>query len=73
MAYSRTIYLSGISLCVDQVTLNLKVACKMTLSWMMTYDIEHNDRYHGRILLPAEYPFKPPELIFLTVSYHLLD
>lgn len=22
--------------------------------------------YHGRILLPAEYPFKPPELIFLT-------
>ncbi|KAI9275572.1 ubiquitin-conjugating enzyme/RWD-like protein [Phascolomyces articulosus] len=23
-------------------------------------------RYHGRILLPAEYPFKPPELIFLT-------
>ncbi|ORZ11829.1 ubiquitin-conjugating enzyme/RWD-like protein [Absidia repens] len=23
-------------------------------------------RYHGRILLPAEYPFKPPHLIFLT-------
>ncbi|KAI8980397.1 ubiquitin-conjugating enzyme/RWD-like protein [Pilobolus umbonatus] len=23
-------------------------------------------RYHGRILLPNEYPFKPPELIFLT-------
>ncbi|KAI8100058.1 non-canonical ubiquitin conjugating enzyme 1 [Halteromyces radiatus] len=23
-------------------------------------------RYHGRILLPAEYPFKPPQLIFLT-------
>ncbi|KAI7871086.1 ubiquitin-conjugating enzyme/RWD-like protein [Spinellus fusiger] len=23
-------------------------------------------RYHGRILLPSEYPFKPPELIFLT-------
>ncbi|KAI8379156.1 ubiquitin-conjugating enzyme/RWD-like protein [Radiomyces spectabilis] len=23
-------------------------------------------KYHGRILLPAEYPFKPPELIFLT-------
>ncbi|KAI8072702.1 ubiquitin-conjugating enzyme/RWD-like protein [Gongronella butleri] len=22
--------------------------------------------YHGRILLPAEYPFKPPHLIFLT-------
>ncbi|KAI8880812.1 UBC-like protein, partial [Backusella circina FSU 941] len=25
-----------------------------------------NGRYHGRILLPNEYPFKPPELIFLT-------
>ncbi|RUS33671.1 ubiquitin-conjugating enzyme/RWD-like protein [Jimgerdemannia flammicorona] len=23
-------------------------------------------RYHGRILLPNEYPFKPPELMFLT-------
>ncbi|KAL9542080.1 hypothetical protein PS6_009978 [Mucor atramentarius] len=23
-------------------------------------------RYHGRIILPSEYPFKPPELIFLT-------
>lgn len=23
-------------------------------------------RYHGRILLPNEYPFKPPEIIFLT-------
>ncbi|KAG2232392.1 hypothetical protein INT48_007296 [Thamnidium elegans] len=23
-------------------------------------------RYHGRIILPNEYPFKPPELIFLT-------
>jgi ubiquitin-protein ligase len=22
--------------------------------------------YHGRILLPAEYPFKPPNIIFLT-------
>ncbi|KAI7883318.1 UBC-like protein [Lichtheimia hyalospora FSU 10163] len=30
-------------------------------------DTEFADgRYHGRILLPAEYPFKPPELIFLT-------
>lgn len=24
--------------------------------------------YHGRILLPAEYPFKPPNIIFLTVQ-----
>lgn len=24
--------------------------------------------YHGRILLPAEYPFKPPHIIFLTPS-----
>ncbi|KAG2178907.1 hypothetical protein INT43_001754 [Umbelopsis isabellina] len=23
-------------------------------------------RYHGRILLPNEYPFRPPEIIFLT-------
>lgn len=23
--------------------------------------------YHGRILLPAEYPFKPPNIVFLTV------
>ncbi|KAI8636040.1 ubiquitin-conjugating enzyme/RWD-like protein [Parasitella parasitica] len=23
-------------------------------------------RYHGRIILPNEYPFKPPELVFLT-------
>ena len=25
-------------------------------------------RYHGRILLPTEYPMKPPSIIFLTVS-----
>lgn len=24
--------------------------------------------YHGRILLPAEYPFKPPHIVFLTQS-----
>lgn len=24
--------------------------------------------YHGRILLPPDYPFKPPNIIFLTVS-----
>jgi ubiquitin-conjugating enzyme E2 J1 len=24
-------------------------------------------RYHGRILLPAEYPFKPPAIMMLTV------
>jgi len=23
-------------------------------------------RYHGKILLPAEYPFKPPNIVFLT-------
>ena len=23
-------------------------------------------RYHGKILLPAEYPFKPPHIVFLT-------
>lgn len=23
-------------------------------------------RYHGRIVLPAEYPFKPPSIVFLT-------
>ncbi|RKP13458.1 ubiquitin-conjugating enzyme/RWD-like protein, partial [Piptocephalis cylindrospora] len=25
-------------------------------------------RYHGRILLPADYPFKPPSILFLTPS-----
>ena len=24
--------------------------------------------YHGRIVLPTEYPMKPPNIIFLTVS-----
>lgn len=24
--------------------------------------------YHGRILLPSEYPMKPPNIIFTTVS-----
>lgn len=24
--------------------------------------------YHGRILLPPEYPFKPPHVVFLTPS-----
>lgn len=28
----------------------------------------HNGLYHGRIILPAEYPVKPPEIIFLTPS-----
>jgi ubiquitin-conjugating enzyme E2 J1 len=28
--------------------------------------------YHGRILLPAEYPFKPPNIVFLTVSAFLV-
>lgn len=25
--------------------------------------------YHGRILLPPEYPMKPPNIILLTVSF----
>lgn len=25
--------------------------------------------YHGRILLPPEYPMKPPNIILLTVNY----
>jgi ubiquitin-conjugating enzyme E2 J1 len=29
--------------------------------------------YHGRILLPAEYPMKPPNIVFLTVSVFLSD
>lgn len=24
--------------------------------------------YHGRIIMPADYPMKPPNIIFLTVS-----
>jgi ubiquitin-conjugating enzyme E2 J1 len=23
--------------------------------------------YHGKIILPSEYPFKPPDIVFLTV------
>jgi ubiquitin-conjugating enzyme E2 J1 len=26
--------------------------------------------YHGRILLPSEYPFKPPNIVFMTVHIH---
>jgi hypothetical protein len=26
-------------------------------------------RYHGRILLPSEYPFKPPDIVMLTPRY----
>lgn len=25
-------------------------------------------RYHGRVILPTEYPMKPPSIIMLTVS-----
>lgn len=28
--------------------------------------------YHGRIILPAEYPMKPPNIILLTVCIYLL-
>lgn len=28
--------------------------------------------YHGRILLPTEYPMKPPNIILLTVSNNTL-
>lgn len=28
--------------------------------------------YHGKILLPEDYPFKPPDMIFLTVCLLLL-
>jgi hypothetical protein len=24
-------------------------------------------RYHGRILLPSEYPYKPPDIVMMTV------
>lgn len=27
--------------------------------------------YHGRIQLPAEFPFKPPSFMLLTVSFFL--
>eukprot|EP00117_Sycon_ciliatum_P026245 scpid40491/ scgid1367/ Ubiquitin-conjugating enzyme E2 J1; Non-canonical ubiquitin-conjugating enzyme 1; Yeast ubiquitin-conjugating enzyme UBC6 homolog E len=29
-------------------------------------------RYHGRIILPSEYPMKPPHIIVLTVGLHLV-
>lgn len=28
----------------------------------------HGGRYHGRIILPADYPFKPPSIMLLTPS-----
>lgn len=28
--------------------------------------------YHGRILLPTEYPMKPPNIILLTVTVFIL-
>lgn len=28
--------------------------------------------YHGRIILPSEYPMKPPNIIFLTVSFRFI-
>lgn len=28
----------------------------------------HDGYYHGRILLPSQYPMKPPNIIFLTVN-----
>lgn len=27
--------------------------------------------YHGRILLPSQYPMQPPNIILLTVFHHL--
>ncbi len=30
-----------------------------------------NGIYHGRILLPTDYPFKPPNIVFLTVRSNL--
>ena len=27
--------------------------------------------YHGRVLLPIDYPLKPPDIVFLTVREHL--
>lgn len=27
--------------------------------------------YHGRILLPSQYPMKPPDIILLTVSCNI--
>ena len=29
--------------------------------------------YHGRIILPTEYPMKPPSIIMLTVSHFSLS
>lgn len=33
-------------------------------------------RYHGRIILPSDYPFKPPDIMMLTVrlftSYNIV-
>ncbi|OUM59121.1 hypothetical protein PIROE2DRAFT_15452 [Piromyces sp. E2] len=31
-----------------------------------------NGIYHGRIVLPPQYPYKPPSIYFLTVSINLM-
>jgi ubiquitin-protein ligase len=30
-------------------------------------------RYHGRILFPVDYPFKPPNILFLTVVFDFIQ
>ena len=67
----RKTYLSGISRFEDQETQISKFAL---LSWlnssncwnMLSHRVSQGGVYHGRILVPADYPMKPPDIIVLT-------
>lgn len=70
-ALFRTTFSTGTLLFVVPLIQNLQAASRcISISKRKSckWPISHNCRYHGRILIPAEYPFKPPELMFLTVG-----
>ena len=51
--------------CFDQFVLSFFFLPSFTLRGPTASDFE-GGVYHGRILLPNDYPFKPPNIIFLT-------
>lgn len=62
--------MSGVIFCVYKTSLTYRVTYlfrHFTIRGAEDTDFE-GGFYHGRILLPPEYPFKPPNIIFLTPS-----